>query len=194
MTLSPRRLWPIAGPGWWGGAEPAITGESTMSQIKLGKAEAKVLSDAAGEGVRIRLPDSIKPSTRERILGGLLRDGLIQSGQDGEHSLTPAGYRAVGLEPPRSAAGSKKALVAELLGRGEGASLAELTEATGWQPHTTRAALSRLRGGVLELAKSTRPDGTISYRLQPLQPEPTPEPAPKRRSRAKAFDEARAAA
>ena len=40
---------------------------------------------------------------------------------------------------------SKISLVLELLRHEEGAALAELVEATGWLPHTTRAALTGLR-------------------------------------------------
>jgi DNA-binding MarR family transcriptional regulator len=40
---------------------------------------------------------------------------------------------------------SKIARVIHLLGRDGGASLAELVTATGWQPHTMRAALTGLR-------------------------------------------------
>ncbi len=39
----------------------------------------------------------------------------------------------------------KREIVLALLARPEGASTAELMEATGWQPHTVRAALSTLR-------------------------------------------------
>ena len=41
--------------------------------------------------------------------------------------------------------GSKQALVVEMLCTGEGASLDALVKATGWLPHTTRAALTGLR-------------------------------------------------
>lgn len=40
---------------------------------------------------------------------------------------------------------SKTSQVLELLRRPEGATLAQLVEATGWLPHTTRAALTGLR-------------------------------------------------
>ena len=42
-------------------------------------------------------------------------------------------------------AGSKLARVIDLLRRSEGANILDLTGATGWLPHTTRAALTRLR-------------------------------------------------
>lgn len=44
-----------------------------------------------------------------------------------------------------SAPASKAALIVSMLERPEGAALADLTAATGWLPHTTRAALTRLR-------------------------------------------------
>jgi hypothetical protein len=40
---------------------------------------------------------------------------------------------------------TKQALVIKMLERKQGANLAELVEATGWLPHTTRAALTGLR-------------------------------------------------
>ena len=41
--------------------------------------------------------------------------------------------------------GSKLALVIEHLQRADGATIVDLTQATGWLPHTTRAALTGLR-------------------------------------------------
>jgi hypothetical protein len=60
--------------------------------------------------------------------------------------------------------GSKKDLVLGLLRRADGATLGELVTATGWLPHTTRAALTGLRkkGHVVE--KTKRDDATC-YRI-----------------------------
>ena len=63
--------------------------------------------------------------------------------------------------------GTKQDLIIGLLQREEGASLAELVEATGWLPHTTRAALTRLRqsGRALQKDKrntARRPTGSLS--------------------------------
>jgi DNA-binding MarR family transcriptional regulator len=54
--------------------------------------------------------------------------------------------------------GSKIATVIEMLRRANGASVEELTSATGWLPHTTRAALTglRKRGLVVERTKEER--------------------------------------
>ena len=68
--------------------------------------------------------------------------------------------RQAALGAPRAA--SKIAGVIALLSRKEGATLAELIEATGWQEHTTRAALTGLRkkGHVIE---KTRRGEATSY-------------------------------
>jgi hypothetical protein len=57
-------------------------------------------------------------------------------------------------------AGSKSAAVIALLRREEGATLADMIAATGWLPHTTRAALTGLRKKGYILEKSKRGDQT----------------------------------
>jgi hypothetical protein len=69
----------------------------------------------------------------------------------------------------RRAPGTKQALVLGLLQRKEGASLAELVEVTGWLPHTTRAALTRLRQGGHDLQKEKRETGETAYRIEPAR-------------------------
>jgi hypothetical protein len=58
------------------------------------------------------------------------------------------------------AATSKIATVLALLHRPEGATLVELVEATGWLPHSTRAALTGLRKKGHVIAKASRGDVT----------------------------------
>lgn len=78
----------------------------------------------------------------------------------------PAGGATPGLAPVTSTprAGSKAALIHDLLRRPEGAALAELATATGWLPHTTRAALTRLRQKGLNIALD-RSNGGSRYRI-----------------------------
>lgn len=63
--------------------------------------------------------------------------------------------------PPRQ---TKAALVLELLRRKQGATLAELVEATGWLPHTARAGLTGLRKKGHVIDKTKRGD-TTCYRI-----------------------------
>jgi len=67
----------------------------------------------------------------------------------------PASPLAKDTKPAEFRAGSKQALVLSMLRRKGGASIADLVSATGWLPHTTRAALTglRKRGYVLERSR-----------------------------------------
>ena len=59
---------------------------------------------------------------------------------------------------------SKISMVADLLRRKGGATLVELIAATGWLPHTTRAALTGLRKKGHGIERSTR-DGVTTYTI-----------------------------
>lgn len=65
-------------------------------------------------------------------------------------------------------AGSKRALLIALLQRAEGATLDDLIAATGWLPHTTRAALTGLRKTGLTIERSRPEQSAVSiYRIMP---------------------------
>lgn len=69
------------------------------------------------------------------------------------------------IPPPASAPRlTKSATVLSLLQREQGATLPELIAATGWLPHTTRAALTGLRKKGHAIAKSKR-DTATCYRV-----------------------------
>lgn len=95
---------------------------------------------------------------------------------------TPSGLAAIGIgaevdcdepatdpsaddvAPPAAARTTKQADVLALLGRDDGATLADLIAATRWLPHTTRAALTGLRKKGHQIERSKR-DGATCYRL-----------------------------
>ncbi|MGK8235788.1 DUF3489 domain-containing protein [Roseovarius sp. MS2] len=62
---------------------------------------------------------------------------------------------------------TKAAILRKLLSRKSGADLATLQSATGWQPHSVRAALSGLRkaGYRIDRAASAKPGGDTVYRI-----------------------------
>jgi hypothetical protein len=71
--------------------------------------------------------------------------------------------RAAGDAAPR--AGSKLARVIEMLGAATGTTIDALVKKTGWQPHTTRAALTGLRKRGYRIEKEHRQDGKTTYRI-----------------------------
>ena len=72
--------------------------------------------------------------------------------------LLPAGS---GTRPP-----TKTATVQKLLARPKGATLAELTDATAWQPHSTRAFLTGLRKKGTNLVRECRTNGDTCWRIE----------------------------
>ena len=62
-------------------------------------------------------------------------------------------------------AGSKQAEIIGLMKRKRGATLDEMVKATGWLPHTTRAALTGLRKKGYGLVKDTNASGKTVYRI-----------------------------
>ncbi len=75
---------------------------------------------------------------------------------------------AVSLAPAPSLThqeGTKRALVISLLSRPDGARLDQLVEATGWLPHTTRAALTGLRKKGYHLTRVQDDQGRTVYRV-----------------------------
>ena len=109
-------------------------------------------------------PDHIKGGARAKVLEGLrARDLIEQAGTD--LAVSAGGYAALGVEPPTpqvaQAAGpaepaeaaeapaprhtrdnSKQAQVIAMLKRPEGATIAQICAATGWQQHTVRGTFA----------------------------------------------------
>lgn len=99
--------------------------------------------------------------------------------------IAPAGLAAIGIEPEGEGADggagkttppapavaqkrqTKSALLVSLLQRERGATLPEMVEATGWLPHTTRAALIGLRKKGHVIAKGKR-DHVTCYSVKAL--------------------------
>ncbi len=61
--------------------------------------------------------------------------------------------------------GSKLAKVIAMLSAKTGATIDALVKATGWLPHTTRAALTGLRKRGYRIEKESRTDGRTAYRI-----------------------------
>jgi hypothetical protein len=67
--------------------------------------------------------------------------------------------------PATSGRPSKKAAIVALLARPNGAAISDLTEATAWQAHSVRAALTGLRKEGQELLRAKDAAGVTHYRL-----------------------------
>jgi hypothetical protein len=134
--------------------------------LKLkGAALAQTLKALRGRGLIAEAPSESR-AKRSKWAGR-----VTEAGERNRLIVTPAGLAAIGVEtapadvPRREAAktsaapasrtegekarpgrpGGKLGMLLDAVARPEGATLDELAAASGWLPHTTRAAITRLR-------------------------------------------------
>ena len=120
-------------------------------------------ASAAAAGKRRAMPEvaSNRPSGAAAPEGG---ERSARPGRAGGKADAVATRPAPAIIQPR--AGTKKDRLVSLLSKKAGADVAKLSAALGWQAHTTRAALTRLRqaGFSLEAAKPASGGATV-YRI-----------------------------
>ena len=147
--------------------------------MKLTDTQTLILNTAiqSSNGQLRWFPDNLKGGARNKVLGSLLRQGLIQI--DGEsHRVTDLAYETLGLavppalaEPikaaPRTRENTKQAQIIAMLQRPEGATISQIVEATGWQPHTVRGTFAGAFKKKLGLTLSSSKDehGQRVYRV-----------------------------
>ena len=94
-------------------------------------------------------PETLKGGAKAKTVESMVKAGLISKNKRAT-VMTKAAYAALGIEPPlveskkpdqiKTRENSKQAQVIALLKRPEGATITQICEATGWQPHTVRGA------------------------------------------------------
>ena len=161
---------------------------------KLNDLHAILLATAAGraDGSLYPMPESLAKAGARLIkaVASLSKAGLAEERETSNNAaafrvdgdlcyglfINAAGLAAIGASEAASdeqmqpamvipaVQTSKAGAVLALLQRDRGATLADLIAATGWLPHTTRAALTGLRkkGHAVE---RTRREGTTCYRI-----------------------------
>ena len=92
-------------------------------------------------------PDTLKGGARIKVLTAMRNAQLIEaSASEPEvYVATATGLQEIGITTQQSRTtrgGTKQAVLIELLSRAEGATLPQMTEATGWQVHTVRGAMA----------------------------------------------------
>jgi DNA-binding MarR family transcriptional regulator len=147
------------------------------------------------DGAILPLPRSLKSTdkTVATTLKSLLKKGFVaerptqrrtvfwRETEDGHRFMlvvTPEGLKAIGVEPENVTravandtparlpkAGTKQAKLVELMARPRGATIPQLQKATGWLPHTTRAALTGLRKRGFDVIRQKQDDGPSVYRI-----------------------------
>ena len=128
--------------------------------IQLTPAQHAILAYAHQhtEGKIVWFPDNIKGGARSKVLAGLVNRALITTDQK-DWFIAAEGYDALGIPrkapvsievidaviesaTPRTRDNSKQAQVIAMLKRPEGATIAQICAATGWQAHTVRGTFA----------------------------------------------------
>lgn len=110
----------------------------------------RALLEAAAQHPQKKLtnfPDTLKGGARIKVLTAMRNAQLIEaSASEPEvYVATATGLQEIGITTQQSRTtreGTKQAVLIELLKRPEGATLPQMTEATGWQVHTVRGAMA----------------------------------------------------
>jgi Protein of unknown function (DUF3489) len=154
----------------------AILAKVSERLVKLGL----VREVRAKAGMRVWRRDDAAQGYALKLTGAGLKAIAVDDGSDEATTSKetpqlqphPRATKATGLdvigEPAKAfapRAGSKLARVIDLLQRSEGATITNLIEATGWLPHTTRAALTGLRKRGYAVARERIEDGDSIYRV-----------------------------
>jgi Protein of unknown function (DUF3489) len=115
---------------------------------------------------------AVNESEKDELAAKAEHASASSSGQGSEETQTSGdehsapGHSGSSAQPSAPRSGSKIAGVIAMLARDTGATIDELVAATGWLPHTTRAALTglRKRGFAMTTDRSDKARGSV-YRL-----------------------------
>ena len=148
--------------------------------MTISTTQTAILTAAAkhSQGMISWFPEGVKGGARAKVLGSLNKAGLIAMTSGDSYSVTPAGYAAIGIDAPavatetpavpepRTRGNTKQAEIIRLLSRPEGATLENMTAATGWLKHTVRGAMSQISKKLGITIASQKPDGGVRvYRI-----------------------------
>ena len=158
---------------------------------KLTDTQLIILSTASQREDRAVLPlsDDIKlaGSVRTKSLQALIKRGVIEEvdgtpdwlGRETDEPkvlrITDAGLAELGIgapsetvpnqaKPKAPAGRGKTEAILKLMRRKQGATIPALQDATGWQPHSVRAALTGLRKKGIDIARDKNGKGETIYR------------------------------
>jgi len=156
---------------------------------KLTDTQTLILSRAAQQDDRIALPlpDRLRGGAANKVIVPLIQKGFLEEvdanlrkGEltwrktgDGHGTtlvITNAGLEAIVAKSaspkpgpdqpkPKTRAGTKQAMLIEMLRAPDGATIAEITKATGWQSHTARGSMSGALKKRLGLTITSEKDG-----------------------------------
>jgi hypothetical protein len=146
--------------------EQAYALKLTAAGANAVEAHVKIESEMVGATVSAPSPDD-RPARRASRARSDAPTPVENAAQESRADQDLVGASEPSWRPPR--AGSKLDRILGMLSTDKGATLEELTDATGWLPHTARAALTglRKRGYDVHLVRGGRETAAV-YRMTTL--------------------------
>ena len=146
--------------------EQAYALKLTAAGANAVEAQVKIKSEMVGATVSAPSPDD-RPARRASRARSDAPTPVENAAQESRADQDLVGASEPSWRPPR--AGSKLDRILGMLSTDKGATLEELTDATGWLPHTARAALTglRKRGYDVHLVRGGRETAAV-YRMTTL--------------------------
>lgn len=139
--------------------------------MKLTATQENILLAAAGRPSRDiePLPSNVNAGVRKRVIDGLLKRKLIKF-KGGYYRISSVGFEAIDkpgkADKPVTRSGTKQATMIEMLQGPSGATIEEMADATGWQRHTVRGAMSNALKKRLGLTITSSKDGGSARRYR----------------------------
>jgi hypothetical protein len=134
-----------------------------LKQVRVKRDQPHWSTDEEGKRIGVRITKAGSAAIQMEHHGSSEEEPAPEPKRGGQKAAGRSKKGQTEVGEPRG--GSKRAQIIAMLQRATGASLDEMIEATGWLPHTTRAALTGLRHQGHVIAKSKSEAGTTVYRI-----------------------------
>jgi hypothetical protein len=121
---------------------PAGRDAATWRESKDGQRLTLVLTDAGRAAIGVVADEQSQPPPASIAPRGSKRSAGRHKAKESKGATAPKSKPKKTASPAALRPGTKQALLVDLLRRKEGATIAEVVKATGWQPHSVRGAIS----------------------------------------------------
>ena len=139
---------------------PAAADEAHWRETRDGGRTALVIADAGPQAIGVEVDRKTSKQSSSTKARPKQRSRRAEP--------KPSGAKPKGrTSPPAVRPGTKQALLIDLLKRKKGATIEEIVEATGWQPHSVRGAISgalKKKLGLAVTSEKVRARGRV-YRI-----------------------------
>jgi hypothetical protein len=133
--------------------QPALQGVPLWREPEDGERVTLVITDAGRTAVGVEADDQAGPQPEVAAARSTKRpQGRRRSSAKPATKVKSRSKSKAAASPAAARPGTKQALLIELLQRKQGATIAEAMNATGWQPHSVRGAISGTRNKKLGLS------------------------------------------